>query len=82
MSDSGEEYSAPCKAQVALEALKGKKTIAELAAEYGVSPEEVISWRDHAERGMADVIFGRPAPGKGQSIRDVSEGGPAADHRA
>ncbi|VAX25706.1 hypothetical protein MNBD_NITROSPINAE04-1216, partial [hydrothermal vent metagenome] len=34
-------YSAPFKAKVALEALRGEKTMAELSAKYGVHPNMI-----------------------------------------
>ena len=36
------KYSKELKAQIALDAIKGQKTIAELASEYGVSPSSIL----------------------------------------
>ena len=33
------------KARVALEAVKGEKTLAELAGQYGVHPNQIGQWR-------------------------------------
>jgi transposase-like protein len=41
-------YSAEFKAKVALEAIKGGKTIAELAAMYEVHPNQITTWKKHA----------------------------------
>ena len=38
-------HSASFKAKVALEAIKGEKTIAELAGEYGVHPVQISRWK-------------------------------------
>ena len=35
------QHSAECKAKVALEAIRGERTINELAAEYGVHPVQI-----------------------------------------
>jgi transposase-like protein len=38
-------HDAAFKAKVALEALKGDKTMAELSSEYGVHPNQIRQWR-------------------------------------
>ena len=39
------KYTAQFKARVALEAVKGDKTISQIASEYGVHPSQVRAWR-------------------------------------
>ena len=39
------KYSKELKAQIALDAIKGQKTIAELASEYGVHANQVSIWK-------------------------------------
>ena len=39
------QHRAECKAQVALEAIRGERTIPELAAEYGVHPVQITPWK-------------------------------------
>ena len=48
------------KAQVALAALKGDKTINELAGHYGVHPTLIHGWKKQLATG-AESIFGSPA---------------------
>jgi putative transposase len=38
-------YTAQIKAQIAIEAIRGQKTINELAAEYGVHPNQITKWK-------------------------------------
>lgn len=38
-------HDAAFKARVALESLKGERTIAQIAAEYGVHPNQIRQWR-------------------------------------
>jgi len=37
-------FSAEMKARIALEAIKGQKTIQEIASHYGVHPSQVTNW--------------------------------------
>src|SRR2546428_4348250 len=39
------QHSAEFKAKVALEAIRGERTINELAAEYGVHPVQITQWK-------------------------------------
>lgn len=52
-------FSKEFKAKVALEALKGEKTIAELASEYKVHATQVTTWRKQLKESAAEV-FGNP----------------------
>jgi len=38
-------HSAEFKAKVALEAIKGQRTLNEIAGEYGVHPGQIIQWK-------------------------------------
>jgi transposase len=44
------------KAKVALEALRGDKTIQEIAARHQVHPNQVSTWKRQAVEGLADVF--------------------------
>ena len=44
------------KAKVALEALRGDRTIQEIAAKHQVHPNQVSTWKRQAVEGMADVF--------------------------
>ncbi len=69
MKGKRKQHTAAFKAQVALAALKGDKTINEVAAHFGVHPTNVHAWRKHLLAG-AEAVF--------------TNGGPAAsaDHEA
>src|SRR5262249_41102017 len=58
------------KAKVALAAIKGDRTVAQLAEQFDVHPNQVMSWKAQLEGGAADV-FG-PGGGKaGEPVVDV-----------
>lgn len=54
-------HSAAFKAKVALAAIKGERTIAQLADRFDVHPNQITTWKAQLEGGAADV-FG---PGAG-----------------
>src|SRR5437667_5729390 len=49
-------FSAEMKARIALEAIKGQKTIQEIASHYGVHPNQVITWKRQAVQGTPAVF--------------------------
>ncbi len=48
--------TAEFKARVALEALRGDKTIQELAAKHKVHPNQVSTWKRQAVDGLGEVF--------------------------
>ena len=45
------------KAQVALAAIKGERTISQIASLYEVHPTQVQAWKKQALSGIAENIF-------------------------
>jgi len=39
------KYTSTFKARIALEAIKGEKTISEIASEHGIHPQQVRTWK-------------------------------------
>jgi putative transposase len=50
------QHSARFKARVAMEALKGHKTVNQLAAEYGVHPTQISHWKRQLQDGVQEVF--------------------------
>ena len=44
------------KAKVALAAIKGDRTLAQLAEQFDVHPNQITSWKAQLEEGAADVF--------------------------
>jgi transposase-like protein len=55
------------KAKVALEALKGEQTIAQLSSTFGVHQTQIIAWKKQLAEGMKDIFaLGRSKADTGQ----------------
>lgn len=52
-------YSAEFKAKVALEAIRGELTMAELAAKHGIHHTMIAAWKKQAVEGMAATFAGK-----------------------
>ncbi len=74
-------HSPEFKAKVALAALKGETTLAELAQQYGAHPNQITDWKARRTEGAAG-LFGGPAPGGGAGARGGFEAAACQDRRA
>jgi transposase-like protein len=54
-------FSAEMKGRIALEAIKGQKTIQEIASHYGVHPNQVTNWKKQAAEGLSSLFADRRA---------------------
>ena len=59
MAGKRRQYSAGFKAKVALEAIRGEATIAELVSKHGVHQTLINAWKRQAIEGMAGVFSGK-----------------------
>ena len=57
MAGKRKSHTAAFKAQVALAALKGDRTVNELAGQFGVHPTLIHTWKKHLLQG-AESVFG------------------------
>ncbi len=53
------QYEAAFKAKVAIAALKGDKTIAQLSSEYGVHPNQIFRWRQELLDRLPEIFSDR-----------------------
>ena len=72
MRKARRNHSASFKARVALEAIRGEKTIAEIAAHHEVHPNQVTSWKSQLLANAAGVFGGEVAGGdQREKIREL-----------
>ena len=58
MTGERKRCSAEVKAKVALEALRGERTVSEPGAKHGVHPSMITAWKKQAVECMAGVFSG------------------------
>ena len=66
-------HTAAFKAKVAVAALKGDKTLAELAEKFDVHPNQVTAWKAQLEGGAADVFDGGSSTAPAVPAVDVKQ---------
>ena len=56
MGTKRKQHSAEFKAQVAMAALSGSKTLAELASEYGIHPTMISAWKQELVKNAKSLF--------------------------
>jgi transposase len=65
------QYSAEFKAKVALAAIRGDGTIAELASRYRIHPNMITKWKREALDGMKDTFAREGKTGRGDAESEI-----------
>ncbi len=73
MTGKRKRYSAEFKAKVAMEALRGELTTAQLATKHGVHQTLIGDWKRQAVEGLVTVFSGRAEAKEGMREEDVEK---------
>ncbi len=68
MKQNRRKHTPSFKARVALEALKGEETIAELASRFEVHPSQLRKWKSSLAEGAAGIFSGDQQSASSKSI--------------
>ena len=69
MATTRKQYSPKFKAKVAVEAIRGERTLSQLASQFRVHPVQIGQWRKTALAQLADVFMdGRKGKASGSEV--------------
>ncbi len=73
MSKKKRKFSVEFKAKVALDALSGEQTIAELSSKYGVHANQISKWKKQAKEGIVASFSGKAKADQQDSESQIKE---------
>ena len=71
MKRPGRNHGATVKAQAAFAAIKGDKTLAELAEQFSVHPTQITEWKQLLLARVADVFGGTKPPSEAPDLKTL-----------
>lgn len=73
MKKTRKRYSADFKAKVAMEAIRGELTLAELAAKHGIHHTMIGGWKRQAMDGMASLFDGGEQASQAEAEAEIEK---------
>jgi len=72
MTTTRKQYSSKFKARVAVEAIRGEKTLSQLGSQYQVHPMQIAKWRKAALEQIPELfVDGRTRKGRSEEDSDA-----------
>jgi transposase-like protein len=72
MATTRKQYSSKFKARVAVEAIRGEKTLSQLGSQFKVHPIQIAKWRKAALEQLPELfVDGRTRKGSGEADCDA-----------
>jgi transposase-like protein len=72
MTTTRKQYSAKFKARVAIEAIRGERTLSQLGSQFRVHPIQIAKWRKSAVEQLPELfVDGRTRKGNGETNSDA-----------
>ena len=71
MSGKRRNHGGGFKAKVALAAIKGDKTLAELSAQFQVHQSQILAWKQQLQSRAEEVFERERKPESGPSVKDM-----------
>ena len=73
MGTTKKRFSKEFKAKIAIEAIKGTKTTAEISSEFGVHSSQIAKWKNKLRDSLPDIFAGKRDPQEKQNQALVRE---------
>jgi len=72
MEDSRKRHSSSFKATVAMAAIKGEQTLAEIAQKYQIHPSQIKSWKAEVLKGLPGLFDGGKKKHNEKNDQDIA----------
>jgi len=73
MQKMRKQFSKEFKSRVAIEAIKGLKTSAEISSEFKVHPTQIAQWKKELKESLPGIFSGKKDPQEKQNIELIDE---------
>lgn len=73
MSEEVKRWTSKRKSSLVIQILKGQTTIGEAAREFDITPSEIESWIEDAQRGMENALRAKPQDVREQYEQQIKE---------